>query len=239
MKRALAGLPILGILIASLAAAPGCGDSRSNRDRAFLRALHLSPTAPAVDVFLNDVPQAVVTALAFQAGTAYLSLEQGVYNVDVSATGGTPAQAVLSSTFPLFGGQTATFVAFGNLAAIQSLVLFDDLSDTDADRIRVRAIHAASGVGQVDIYEVSNPAEPALLYENVDFGTAGAYLDLAADQAYTIGLDVDNDGAADAVFGIPALEAGTIANLFAASDGGVFLLAQLDDGEVVRINPVE
>lgn len=42
-------------------------------------------------------------------------------------------------------------------------------------------------------------------------------------------------------FDVPALEAGTVANVFATNDdaGNVFLIAQLADGSTVRIDPTE
>lgn len=228
----------LTAFVAAVGTMSGCGDTRQNKDLAFLRTLHLSPDAPAVDVFLNGFPTPVVTALPFLSSSAYLGIEQGGYDIAVSATGGSPAQAVLNRALPLLEGQIVTIVAFNNLATIQALVLFDDLSDPGAGMIRVRAVHTAAGVGQVDIYEVSDPGSPTLLAENLDFGSDTGEFELASGTAYTVGLDTNNDAVAELTFAVPALDAGTIANLFAVSSGGdVFLLVQFSNGQTVRIDP--
>jgi hypothetical protein len=116
--------------------------------------------------------------------------------------------------------------------------LEDDYAGLAAGDIRIRAIHTASAVGQVDIWNIPAMGDPGILYENVDYGVAGGALDLPAG-AYTVGFDVDDDSSPDVVFDIPALDAGTVANVFAVSDdmGNVFLTAQLNDGTTVRIDP--
>jgi hypothetical protein len=61
-------------------------------------------------------------------------------------------------------------------------------------------------------------------------------MDLPAG-AYSVGFDVDNDATPDVAFDLPALPAGTVANVFAVSEGStVFLIAQLQDGTVARID---
>ena len=205
------------------------------RDPARVRVLHLSPDAPPVDVFVDEAR--AITGLRFPEGTPYTMLEAGSYDFAVSATGTPASQAVIELPQTELAENTAyTVVAYDRLASITPLALVDDLSVTSSGTIRIRAIHAASGVGQVDILNIPGRGTPTPLYENVDFGVASAYAELPAGQ-YTIGLDVNNDHIADAVFALPALPAGTIANVFAVHDGlNVFLLAQFADGTTARID---
>ena len=116
----------------------------------------------------------------------------------------------------------------------------DDYEGLASGQIRIRAIHTAPAVGEVDIWNIPETGDPAPLYENVPFGAAGDYLDVPAS-AYTLGFDVDDDATPDVIFDVPALEAGTVANVFATNDdaGNVFLVAQLADGSTVRIDPTE
>jgi len=130
-----------------------------------------------------------------------------------------------------------TAVAFDELANVSALPLVDDYSGLAEGSIRVRAIHAAAAVGQVDLWHVPESAEATPLWTDVDFGVAGAALDIPAG-SYTIGVDVDDDASPDLTFELPELPAGTFVNVFAVNDdaGDVFLLAQLQNGSTVRVD---
>jgi hypothetical protein len=233
----------LGLALATIAvAAVGCGDDESPTapvSQTSLRVIHLSPDAPLVDVYLNRQATPAVSALGFGSGTAYLATAPGTYDVDVAPAGTSIAQSVLSvNGLGLEAGAYYTAVAFDRVASIDPLALADDFSNLASGNIRVRAIHTAAAVGQVDIWNIPATGAPAPLYENVDFGVAGGYLDLPAG-AYTLGFDVDDDANPDVVFRLPALPAGTVANVFAVSDAddNVYLMAQLQDSQLVLVDP--
>jgi len=214
------------------------GAGGSGDETARVRVIHLSPDAPAVDVFVNGDTPAAVSDLEFPKGTPYLEVPAGTYDFDVAASGESPDDAVLSiADLALEAGESYTAVAFDELSSIQALALVDDYSALDPGDIRVRAIHTAAGVGEVDIWNITEPGDPTPLYEDVDFGDAGDAIDVPAG-AYTVGIDVDDDAVPDLAFDLPALEGGTAVNLFAvADDGDVFLVAQLPDGTTTRIDP--
>lgn len=238
-NRALA----LGFVALALVAS-GCSDDDDNPvapapGQTNLRAIHLSPDAPEVDIYFNGSATPAVTDLAFNEGTAFLTVNAGTYDVAVAPANTTVGDAVLSVNDVDLGANTRyTAVAFAPVASIDALLLTDNLSTPPAGQIRVRAIHTASAVGQVDIWNIPAAGAPTPLYENVDFGVAGGYLTIPAG-AYTLGFDVDNDATPDVTFTTPALAAGTIANIFAVSNAGgnVYLLAQLQNSQVVQINP--
>lgn len=224
-------------------AAPSCSDDDDNGTQpmieyASLRALHLSPDAPAVDIFLDQGSAPAVNALGFEQGTGYLQVPEGSHDIDISADGDSAEEAVLSvENLQLDGGKFYTAVAYGTLDSIAALALVDDYRNLALGKLRVRAIHAAAGVGRVDIWNVTDPQNPAPLYVDFDFGEVGAYLDLPAG-SYSLGFDVNDDGAPDLTFVLPALPAGTVANVFAVAEAGgaVFLLAQFDDGTTARVD---
>ncbi|HEY4221898.1 MAG TPA: DUF4397 domain-containing protein, partial [Myxococcota bacterium] len=192
-----------------------------------IRALHLSPDAPAVDVLVNGA--AAFTDLAFENATPFAALAPNLIDVDVAPAGAGIGSAVLSvHGLELLSKKSYTAVAFGSLAHIQALALEEDLAPVGAGNIRVRAVHAAEGVGNVDVL-----AGTATLVSNLAFGTASDSIEIPA-AAVRVGLDVDHDGTADVLFDIPALPAGTIASLFAvAAPEGVVLVALTQDGAVV------
>jgi hypothetical protein len=215
----------------------GTGGASSAKAR--VRVLHLSPDAPAVDVFANGGDDPVTEGLTFPNGTPYLEVPAATYTFDVAPAGGSAEDAVLTiDAIELESGVSYTAVALDELDSITALPLVDDYAGLAAGKIRVRAVHAAAAVGEVDLWSVPESGSPAPLWTNVDFGVAGDALDVAAG-AYTIGVDVDDDMTPDLTFKLPALPAGTVANVFAVNDeeGDVFLLAQLADGATARIDP--
>jgi hypothetical protein len=241
MKRAsttFTGLALMALIPLLAVPQTGCDDEKkTDPGTARLRVIHLSPDAPAVDVWVNEDAVAVDN-LSFGEGTDYLSVDAGTYDFFVSPTGGLPEDSVIDIwAAMLMDKKSYTVVAYDSLATIKTLVLEDDESALAAGNIRVRAIHTAAGVGEVDIWSIPAMGVPSLIYENVGFGGAGTYLDLPAG-ALTLGFDVDDDAMPDLIFDVPALAAGTVANVFAVSDAmGVYLLAQMKDGSVVRIDP--
>jgi len=205
---------------------------------ASVRAIHLSPDAPAVDVWVNGTGP-VLTNLAFQQGSAYLTVPPGTYTFDIVPAGGALEDSVLTiPDLALSSDMFYTAAAFDALATIQPLALVDDLSSVPANFIRFRAIHTAYMVGEVDIWVIPGTGDPVLLWENLGFGDVGSYLEVPSAE-YLIGFDVNDDGVADVLFDLPALTAGTVANVFAAQEtgGALFLLAQLADGTIVRLDP--
>lgn len=210
---------------------------------AMVRVLHLSPDAPAVSVYANDGDTAVVPSLEFPNGTDYLSVPAATYDFDVAPAGMGAAATVLAVDGVALDGDAAyTVVAYGLLEAgsetpLAALALLDDPSDVDAGMIRVRAVHTAAGVGQVDIWNVPSSGAPTPVFEDLDYGSASDYAMLPSG-AYTLGLDVDDDMTPDFTFTTPELAEGTIASLYAVAPttGTPYLLAQFADSTTARID---
>ena len=202
-----------------------------------IRVLHLSPDAPAVDVFVNSGDDATVADLAFGEGTGYLDIPADTYSFQIAAAGATAADAVLNiDDLPLAADTSYTAVAIDYLDNISALALVDDYDGIAAGDIRLQIVHAAPGVPQVDIWVISDDGATPLL-ENVDFGVY-ATVDVPA-AAYTLGFDVDDDAIPDVIFDVPNLGADQAVNVFAVNDadGNVSLRAQLPDGTMAQVDP--
>lgn len=242
MKRLQWGVAIVSatVLIAGLTFS-GCGSDDVvviGPDSPAIRIMHLSSDAPDVDAYLNAAAQ-IASGVAFTEGSAYARVPEGVYSLSVVEAGSPATPSVLTvGPFALTSGAAYTAVAFNELAApIQGMLLEDDLSDPGAGNIRFRTAHTAPGVGQVDIWDVTDAENPSPLYTDVDFGVAGDYVVRPAG-SYTIGLDVDDDQVMDFAFETGSLAEGSIITLFVVNDAdGVFLIAQQANGETTRIDP--
>ena len=201
-----------------------------------IRVFHGAPSAGTVDIYTGG--SAVIPGLEALAATNYVTVPEGDYAFDVFAAGadptGTPAFSIPSLNYAADASYTA--VAYESGASFAALRLDEPAIEPAAGNIRVRAIHIANGVGQVDIWNITNPDAPTPLIVDFNFGTATDFLEIPA-QAYTLGLDVDNDGTPDLTFSIPPLPAGTVANLYAiVGADGPFLAGQLGS-TVVPIFP--
>lgn len=222
-------------LLAQLPSGPARIDAAQQR----LRVVHLSPDAPAVQPLFNGSDPGDFGSISFPSSTDYADISVPSGKLEIT-TDGTVASAVLSADLTFPEGSSLTAVAIGRVAELAALAFEDDREGLAATDIRVRAIHGAPDVGQVDVYNVAADGAATSILADVDFGTAADPLDLPAG-AYTIGVDVDNDAAPDLYFALPDLPGGTLANLYVTQEdsGAVFVLAQLDGSETVRIDPAQ
>ena len=93
-------------------------------------------------------------------------------------------------------------------------------------------------MGQVDIWNITDPSSPTPIIQDFDYGTANEAVELPLNTAFVLGVDVDDDANPDAVFNIPSTLTGFV-GVYAVTDatGAPFLFAHLEDGTTVRIDP--
>ncbi len=225
----------------ALTACEAGGDPKPEpEETASVRVLHLSPDAPEVDAFLGGSKR-VVSGLAFGAGTAAIEAPAGTSSVQVSASGAPASQAAVElSSLRLEAERDYTLYAFGKLSNLALNALENDARGLSTNNVRVRVVHAADGVGTVNVLQVPAAGAPVSIAANLRYGTAAAPVDLPSEPI-TVGLDLDNDQAPDLSFAVPALPRGSVVNVFAVLDaaGAPFLLAQLSGSTVARLEPLQ
>jgi plastocyanin len=176
-----------------------------------VRAAHLSPDAPNVDVSVEG--DTVLEDVPFRAVSEYLELPTGTAQVAISAAED-PDTVVFDEELDLAEG-AFTIAALGELSEenqpFAPAVLEDDLSDPGEDA-RVRLVHASPDAPAVDV--TAGDGE-TVLFEDVEFGEAGA-IEVPAGE-YTLEVrpaTEDNDGDIVAEFDV-APEAGNVYSAFA------------------------
>jgi hypothetical protein len=114
-----------------------------------IRVWHLSPDAPAVDVYVNGMK--AVSNLAFRTATGYLTLAPGSYDVRIAVANSNTT--VLSQQVTLARGETYTAVALGSAAQPSAGASFTVKALRDATSgALVRALHAIPNAPAVTVY---------------------------------------------------------------------------------------
>ena len=157
-----------------------CGDGGTGPDGAArVRFIHASPDAASLDVLVDGQP--VVTGATYKSVSAYLAVGPGARHVRVRVAG---TNDVLIDEMPeLDGGTQYTLLATGGIDNMDPLLLTDDNTAPPSGAARVRLIHAAPNVGNIDIY-VTPPgnniltAAPALT--NIPFRSESGYVNVLA-----------------------------------------------------------
>jgi hypothetical protein len=121
----------------------------------YLRLAHLSPTTPAVDVYLYSFgrPSAIVVLRHVAYGTVspYRPVATGEYTVAMRAAGAAPtSKPVLSSTVPVKAGQAYTVAGMGQKAGLRLQIIDDRTSSPPGDAL-VRVIQASLRQHQVTV----------------------------------------------------------------------------------------
>jgi hypothetical protein len=163
-------LPVLFLAALVLAS---CGDDDENQTR--VRAVHLSPGTPALDVVVNGT--VITSGMGYAGSTNYEVANSGDAEIIVRTTAA--GQLLLDLTPTLAEDTDYTLIAANFAADIEGLFLVDDNSEPDVENIKMRLVHAAPSAGNLDVW-VTSPGETlrAPTLSNVAFGAVSAYLQL-------------------------------------------------------------
>ncbi|MDX1443079.1 MAG: DUF4397 domain-containing protein [Gammaproteobacteria bacterium] len=142
-----------------------------NDNRALLRAAHMSPDAPNVDVYVDGAQ--VLTNVPFKAVSDYLTVPSGTTNVQVTATGTTTP--VIDVDLELAATSATSAIAVDFVASIEAIAPMDDLSEPAAGDAHVRVVHASPDAPNVDVL-----VDDAIVLTDVPFKAVSDYLPLAA-----------------------------------------------------------
>jgi len=206
-----------------------------------IRVTHASGDTPAVSIYVGDATDATITALEFGDGTSYLDLPEDSYTFNVRTADADPTSApALTATLAPAAGDIVNVVAVGTLSAedtvdLELIAVTEDRTAPADGSIRLRVIHAAGALPDVDVYTLGDGAPSPVLTDFL-YKDASPYLDLPAGE-YLFGIDADNDPTTiEARFATGAIPAGSIVTAIAAVGAtGPVLIALFDDGTSATI----
>jgi hypothetical protein len=162
-------------------------------EESYVRVLHASPDAPAVDVYVEN--ETFLTNFSFGNVSDYVALSPGNYSVTITAAGDREA-VVFDGTVTLEPG-ARTIAAAGelrpNTATEFELVSWaDDATQPAEDEAAVSVVHLSPDAPAVDV----TTADGAVLAENVSYPTVTNYTTVPAGN-YTAQVRAaapENDG---------------------------------------------
>lgn len=238
-----------------------------------LAILHLSPGTPNVDVFVNGEATPSIDNLTFPTGTGAITganngtsgvrgFFPGTYDIIVRADGSTATAIDLSDTLLPLGpyntvaaiGATFAGDAGTSAEALRPLVLSNltgarpttpALPALPTGQVRLQAVHAGVGVGEVDLGTVAAGVfSPIASLSGLAFGES-AITDVAAATALVLGVNTDADATdAEVEFDVPAtLTAGQVVNAFvvnrSTSSADVVLVLQTTLGGTSALQVIQ
>lgn len=207
----------------------------------YIRIIHLSPDTPDL-TFRLDGAHRLVERLGFTESSEYQAIQAGRYSFDlVTAEDGYGENDLIKiSDWSLEAGDRMTLVVYGRMNELNIMLIDENLLFPSVRHdVAARVIHTAYDAGPVDIWRLPlGKGLPAMLVEDLGFGETRDGLWIPSD-GIRIGIDADMDSVADFRYAIPGLREEGVVNVFAVQDtlGVVFILAQMPDGETVRIDP--
>ncbi len=193
----------------------GCDsdDVAGPEGQAELRVAHLSPDAPAVDVYLDG--EKAVAGASFRDVTSHLRVSSGEHRIRV-VPAGAASPAVIDATLTFAVGSATTVAATGLLGAsdLAPIVLGDERS-APSGSARVRFAHASPDAPAVDVAVTGG----SVLFSNVAFRQDSAYITVPAG---TYDLEVRVAGTTTVALPLPdvALAGGTAYTVFAVGQLG-------------------
>lgn len=184
-------------------------------NRVQIRAVHLAPDAPQVEVLVNGTGTGV--QLAFTEFSDYLVVQAGTYELAVAVPNSTTPVAGQVFTLEAEAGKSYSALATGLLTPATPAQEFtlrgleDDLTPASGNNAKVRVIHAAPDAPNVDVLANGAILQPL---ENVPYFTASSYLTVPAG---SYDLEVNVTETPTTVIDLPAtvLDAGSIYTVIA------------------------
>jgi hypothetical protein len=200
MKRMLSFGAVLALALVLVVPVMAAGGPR-------VRAVHASPDAPAVDVWVDGA--AAFKNAPFKGVTPYAELSQGMHNFQIVPAGATEP-VVIEADLDLQNNTDYTILAVNTLSSIEPLVLVDNNAMPAAGKAHVRFVHASPDAPAVDIAVTGGP----VLFGGVAFKGVGDYLPVDAG---TYNLEARISGTDTVALSLPGitLKEGTVYTVYA------------------------
>src|SRR5205814_8563772 len=133
----------------------GCGGGANTSDQAKVRFIHVSPGTDSVNVTRND--DTIVSGVKYHDNVSYVSVDiaSAEFKIKSVANG----SVYVDTTFALTTGTRYTYIVYGGASSESSIVVNDDTADVSSNKVKLRVVNVATGVGQLDLYLLSSGSD--------------------------------------------------------------------------------
>lgn len=151
-----------------------------DKSTSYIRLLHASPNAPAVDIYANDT--LLTDFLSFGEFTPYIPISPGKYKIEIypAKNGDEP---VLTTELDIDKKKILTIAVIGVAPDLETFVIPDEKEELELDRTGFRAVHLSPDAPSVDIQQPDNN----MLFENVSYKDITEYKQIIP-MTYTLQL---------------------------------------------------
>jgi hypothetical protein len=227
----LALLALMTVVVTGMSAGPGAAPALASPGTGWVRLAHLSPNAPAVDVYLYSFgdPRArlVLHHVSYGMVSPYEEVPAGDYTVSMRSAGAAAtAQPLLSTGVRVNAGQAYTVAGMGPAAGLRLQVLKDTLT-APAGQVLIRVIQAS-----LHEHVVSVRLSGRMLARKLDFASTTPYRAVPAGST-VVHVAGDTE---DASLGM-TLRPDTIHTLVVLDGAGRLRLTDLEDAAGSAIRP--
>lgn len=196
----------------------------------YIRLLHASPNAPAVDIYANGSP--IARNLNYRGFTEYLAIPGGNYSIVVFPAGQT-TNPVLNTNINVPDGSIFTIAAIGLLPNITLLPAIEPRMNIPTGKLMLRFVHLSPNAPNVDLETQTGD----LAFSNVAYQGITQYIPISPGN-YTFNLKVT--GTDQNVLYVPniRLEAGRFYTIYSigivAGNPPLQVLIPLDGNTYIR-----
>lgn len=148
-----------------------CPYYRMRQIKSYIRVLHASPEAPAVDVYANEKP--IAKNLAYRGFTPYITVTPGEYRIKVFPAGKTTG-ALIDTTLNIPGESIFTVAAIGKFPNISLFPIPEPRRSVAPGKLFVRFANLSPDAPAVD---VTTP-DGKKLFEDVSYKEVADYIEL-------------------------------------------------------------
>ncbi len=199
-----------------------------------LRAVHIVPGAPAVDIY-NGTTLAI-SNLAYRDASAILSAPNGTYMLGATVTGTPISQALIEMELNLHEDSIYTALAVGDLVGTPPAAMVlarPALMGVSTDSVMIRVVHSAPATGTVNI--MVEHGSTLLPLTNMVFRSATPYFTIPAGD---IKVMVDEAGFEPFYVATGTIEGGSIVTLFTTGSDNDFGMNMLTDNLTSEQKPM-